>query len=283
MGDHVAIGGTRLFVEQRGTGPALIVLHGGPGVDHTQLLGPLSPLSNEFTLYFVDQRSQGRSDQAPRDTWTIAQAARDVSDLALALGLPRYGVLGHSYGGLVALHHAIHFTAAATATVVSHAVPAAHWFRTSGELDNFSPRQLREEIRTAWEELDTVDDPARAADLFAAQTPFHFKDPMHPAASEMARVAVEEMVHTPLVNQHMSRNDLASFNVEDELGAIVQPVLVVCGRSDRICPVGASFFLHENIRNSELVVFENSGHVSYLEEPESYIAVVRQFLRSHLF
>lgn len=283
MGWLVDIGDTRLFVEQRGSGPVLIVLHGGPGVDHSQLLGPLTPLADEFTLYFVDQRAQGRSDDAPRDTWTIAHAATDVRSLADALDLRRYAVLGHSYGGLVALQHAVTYPGHAAATVISHGVPSGRWSRIEDELERFEPAHLREQVRAAWDELDSVKDPGRAAQLFAAQSAFHFKNPHHPAIAEMERVALEEMVHTPLVNQHMSRKDVADFDVEERVGAITQPVLVLAGRGDRVCPVEASIFLSAQISSAELVVFEDSGHVSYLEESERYISVVRQFLRRHLF
>jgi proline iminopeptidase len=270
-----------LFVETRGDGPSLIVLHGGPGGDHTQLLDPLLPLTNEFTLHFVDQRSQGRSDRAPRETWTVPQAARDVSALAETLGLDSYAVLGHSYGALVTLQHAVSFPGAAAASIVSHGVPSPRWYRLAEELESFEPPELREQVRDAWSELEHTTDRRRFTELIVLQAPFHFKDPRNPAVDELARRTLAQMIHTPEVNQHMSATNYG-FDVEASLGRIDHPVLVLSGRGERVCPVEAAQFMGERIPGAELVVFEHSGHVSYLEEPERYLSVVRAFLHRHL-
>lgn len=282
MGRLVTVGDTRLFVEQQGHGPALIVLHGGPGADHTQLLEPLSGLCNDFTLYFVDQRAQGRSDEAPSETWTIRQAANDVTRLAEALNLPRYALLGHSYGALVALRHAADYPRHAAASVVSHGVPSVSWYRLEEELEAFEPLHLRARVASAWAELATVEDAGRAAELIAAQAPFHFKDPESPLVDEMKRNALEVMIHKPLVNRHMSERHFDDFHVEGDLDRIMQPVQILAGRADRVCVAEASAFMHERIVGSELRVFEESGHVSYLEERERYTSAVRDFLRRHL-
>jgi pimeloyl-ACP methyl ester carboxylesterase len=63
----------------------------------------LDALGDVCRLLFVDQRSQGRSDPAPPETWTLAHQAADVEALAHSLGLERYAVLGHSFGAFVAL------------------------------------------------------------------------------------------------------------------------------------------------------------------------------------
>src|SRR6476660_5617441 len=91
-------GDTELFVEERGTGFPLLVLHGGPGLDHTMFGDRLDPLGDACRLLFVDQRGQGRSGPSDPGTWTLARMAADVSALAKALGLERYAVLGHSFG-----------------------------------------------------------------------------------------------------------------------------------------------------------------------------------------
>jgi proline iminopeptidase len=95
-GRYVGIGDTRLYIVERGGGYPVLLLHGGPGLDHHEFGDYLDPLGDHYRLILVDQRSQGRSDQAPESTWTLEQMAADVSTLARALGLGRYAVLGHS-------------------------------------------------------------------------------------------------------------------------------------------------------------------------------------------
>ena len=106
----IDVGDTRLHVTERGAGAlALFVLHGGPGLDHTMFGSYLDPLGDVCRLLLVDERATGRSDQSPPETWTLAQHAADVEALAAAMGLERYAVLGHSYGALIALQHAVDF------------------------------------------------------------------------------------------------------------------------------------------------------------------------------
>src|SRR5215218_4512866 len=124
----VDVGDTRLHVTERGAGAlALFVLHGGPGLDHTMFGAYLDPLGDICRLLLVDERATGRSDPAPPETWTLAQQAADVEALAAALGLDRYAVLGHSYGALLALQHAVDFPGRPFATVVSSGVPDARY------------------------------------------------------------------------------------------------------------------------------------------------------------
>lgn len=282
MGELVDIGTTRLYVEERGTGSPVLVLHGGPGADHTELLGPLTPLAEDFRMLFVDQRSQGRSDRTVRETWTIAHAARDVVDLAAALQLDHYGVLGHSYGALVALQHAVDFPGAAAASVVSHGVPSARWYRLGEELAKLEPEPVRCRVEAAWQALASASTSAETARLIAEQMPFHFRDPQDARISEVNKVILQEMVHTPDVTNHMSSSDFGGFDVEEQLGDIPQPVLVLTGRYERTCPAEAAHFVAERIPRAELVVFEESAHCSYVEEPDRYVSVVRGFLRPHL-
>ena len=64
-GRYVKIEDTRLFIIERGAGYPILVLHGGPGLDHNMFGDYLDPLASEYRLIFVDQRGQGRSDRAP--------------------------------------------------------------------------------------------------------------------------------------------------------------------------------------------------------------------------
>lgn len=99
MGRHIEISDTRLWVEERGAdGLPLLVFHGGPALDHRMFGDYLDPLADEFRLVLVDQRSQGRSDPAPVETWTLERMAADAGELAEAMGFERYASLGHSYG-----------------------------------------------------------------------------------------------------------------------------------------------------------------------------------------
>src|SRR5919199_3131942 len=98
--------GYGMFVEEVGSGFPLVVLHGGPGLDHSSFRPWLDPLGDEFRLLYVDERGQGRSERVDPETLSLEVFARDVDLLAEALGLERFALLGHSFGAIVTTWHA---------------------------------------------------------------------------------------------------------------------------------------------------------------------------------
>src|SRR5256714_15202831 len=93
-------------VEEVGSGFPLIVLHGGPGLDHSMFRPYLDPLGDDFRLLYVDERGQGRSDRVDPAALSLEVFARDVDRLAEALGLEAFAPLGHSFGAIIATYHA---------------------------------------------------------------------------------------------------------------------------------------------------------------------------------
>ncbi len=279
MGEYISVGDTRLYVVERGHGYPLIALHGGPGGDHVQLDGPLASLRDEFRLILVDQRAQGRSDDAPAETWTVRQMAADISSLAEALGLRQYAVLGHSFGALVALEHAVRSPGAAAQTIVSHGVPSLRFYRLTEELERFEPAHLRRRIADAWDQLEAAETSEEMVRLMPRQMPFHVRDPCQPeVVSYSSHLAARQRL-SPTVNRHMSRTGYGGFDVENDLAEVTQPVLVLTGRHERTCPLEAAELMAARIPRAELVIFEESAHLSYVEENERYVEVVRNFLR----
>ena len=87
--------------------PVVLALHGGPGFDHAYFKPSLSALTDVAQIVFLDQRGQGRSGRAPVESCTTEQMADDAAALCHTLGIKRPAVLGHSFGGFVALHLAL--------------------------------------------------------------------------------------------------------------------------------------------------------------------------------
>jgi proline iminopeptidase len=285
-GRLVGVAATRLFVCERGPagGFPLMVLHGGPGLDHHMFGDYLDPLvtGGRYRLILVDERAQGGSDRAaPADTWTIGRMAADVSDLALALELPAYAVLGHSFGAFLALQHAVDFPGAAAATVVSAGLASARWLaRVADELAAFEPVELREQVRSSWEREASARSQEDLAAVMADQLPFHFHDPRDPRIGDYLRRTAGAR-YSPDVLRAFATEDYGGMEVEDRLAAIRQPVLVLAGRHDRTCSAEAAQDMARRLPNAELAIFEDSAHMPFVEEQERYIATVRAFLDRH--
>ncbi|MPZ68994.1 MAG: alpha/beta fold hydrolase [Actinobacteria bacterium] len=279
-GRLVDIGDTSLYIVERGTGHPLICLHGGPGLDHTSFGDYLDPLGDAIQLILVDQRSQGRSADADPSTWTLEHMAADVSLLAAGLGLDEYSVLGHSFGAFVALQHACDQPGAAAKTIVSSGLPSLNYLAKVDEnLANFEPVELREQVTKSWADEQSARTSEDVARLMGAQMPFHFKDPYDPRIAEvMAKSA--HAVYAPEILKQMSLDNYGSIDLEDRLGDVTQPVLVLAGRHDRTCDIAGAEATTAGIPNAQLVIFEDSAHLTFIEENVTYLNVVRSFLLS---
>jgi proline iminopeptidase len=280
----VDIGDTRLFVVEVGPDDAypILILHGGPGLDHHEFGDYLDPLAERgYRLIFVDQRSQGRSDKSPPETWTLERMAADVSALARSLRLHRYAVLGESFGAFVALQHAVDRPGDASQTIVSGGVPSARWLAVvDRNLEALEPPAIRDQVKRSWEKEASVETAEEFAQLMHEQWPFHFRDPLDPRIEEYEQ-RTKGWVFAPDVLRAMS-DGYGGIDVEDRLGEVPQPVLLLAGRHDRVCSLEAHEFMAAQIPNAELVVFEESGHMTFVEENEKYLRVVDDFLRRSL-
>jgi proline iminopeptidase len=280
-GHYVDIGDTRLYVVERGSGYPLLVFHGGPGVDHHSFGDYLDALADEYRLILVDQRSNGRSDRAPEDTWSLRQMAADVGSLARALDLGRYAVLGHSYGAFVVLQHAVDFPGDAAQTIVSSGVPSARYLeQIDRNLAAFEPVELREQVTESWEREKSVRTQEEVAQLLHDQWPFQFADPHDPRIEDYERRTAKSIYSTDVLRRFASE-EYGGIEVEDRLGDVTQEVLVLAGRHDRTCSVEAAQAIAEGVRQGHLVVFESSGHMTFVEQNEAYVRTVRDFLRRH--
>jgi proline iminopeptidase len=275
----VDVGDTRLHVEERGAGDlALIALHGGPGLDHTMFGHWLDPDDGEYRLLLVDERAQGRSDPAAPETWTLQQHARDVDALATALGLERYAVLGHSFGAFIALQHAVASPRRPAATIVSSGLPSERFLdHVERELAAFEPVELREQVTSSWAREAHARTQEEVGELLSDQLPFHFADPRDPRIDDM-RAAMGDAVYAPDVLRAAATEGYGHIEVEDRLADVAHPVLVFAGRQDRTCSVEGAEAIAAGVPGAELVVFEHSGHMSFVEEPDAYRAALRRFL-----
>ena len=275
----IDVGDTHLHVTERGEGElALFVLHGGPGLDHTMFGSYLDALGDRVRLLLVDERGTGRSEPAAPETWELTHHAADVEAMAGTLGLERYAVLGHSYGAFIALQHAVDFPGRPAATIVSSGIPDARFLaHVEQELAAFEPVELREQVQGSWAREAHARTQEDVAALLSDQLPFHFADPRD-ARIDDVRAAMADAVYAPEVLRAAATEDYGAIAVEDRLGEVTHPVLVLAGRRDRTCPVAAAEAMVDGLPDAELVVFEHSGHMAFIEENDAYLAAVRDFL-----
>jgi proline iminopeptidase len=281
-GRLVPVHDTHLYVVERGApgGLPLLLLHGGPGLDHTEFGDYLDSLGDRYRLVLVDGRNQGRSDRdTDPHTWTLSQHASDVSAVAAALGVEQYAVLGHSFGAFVALQHAADAPGAAVATIASSGVPADRYLeQVEKNLAAFEPEELREQVTSSWAREADVQTEEDCRQLLADQMPFHFADPRDPRIAELEAQTVHMRYSPDVLRASSLEGGGLSIDVEDALTWVPQPLLALAGRHDRTCVPEASEQIASLAPKGELHVFEDAGHMTYVESNEEYLQVVRDFL-----
>jgi proline iminopeptidase len=285
---RLAINDTELYFDVEGSalipeGPAMrerpvvLLLHGGPGFDHAYFKPTPAALTGTAQLVHVDQRCQGRSGRPPIETCTIEQMADDAAAFCRALGIERPAVLGHSFGGFVALHLAIrHPDVVGSLILVDTAASSADM---AGAMERLEERY--------------------GAEVRAAAEPVFSGDFSEEAMAEFMRLVAPAYVHDPnkagQVLQSWSRStfakevaayyfrDLATlYDVRDRLGEIRVPTLVVVGEHDWLIPPSASRVIAEEVPGAELVVIPAAGHFSFIERSEAYADAVCRFLSAPL-
>jgi proline iminopeptidase len=263
--------GVALFVHEVGEGFPVIVLHGGPGLDHTHMSPWLDALGDDFRLLYVDERGQGRSDRVDPASLSLESFANDVDLLAGALGLDGFALLGHSFGAIVATRHAIERGTAA-GYVISGGGDSSEGMLADVEASLNAMGEAGEAIADSWEQEKTVETEAELRRLIEAQMPLHFH-------GEVPAGFSNGMVGTPDVLRHFANEGYGNFDFGPQLDRVSKPTLVIVGEHDRTTTPRASRVLHEGIAGSELAVIPEAGHMSFVEEPEAYLSPVRRFLR----
>ena len=263
--------GTSLNVEEVGDGFPLIVLHGGPGLDHSMFRPYLDPLGDEFRLLYVDERGQGRSERVDAESLSLDVFARDVDLLAEALRIERFALLGHSFGAIIATKHATELGTAA-AYVISAGGDSSDALLEDVHASLEAMGDAGEAIEASWEQEKTVASEDELKELLRAQMPFHFAGEPPPGYGD-------DTVGTPDVLRRFANIGYGNFDYTPLLSKVSSPTLVIVGEKDRTTTPRAANALHEGIARSELVVLPGVGHMSFVETPEPYIEAVRSFLR----
>jgi proline iminopeptidase len=268
----------------------LLVLHGGPGAG-TAYLRPLTALAaDDLRVVLWDQLGAGESDR-PDDPflWTMARSVEEVEQVRRGLGLGRVHVLGQSFGGFLALEHALAHPEAVRSLVLSNtaaSVPEVVRHMT-GLRTALGPAAFATLLR---HEADgSTDDPAYKSvvtDLYARHLRrAHPWDPGRSRAEYEAEIAplLEDLGPAYDVmwgpNEFFPTGSLLSWDVTDRLGEIAVPALLLCGLHDEL-GVPLHTAMAERIPRNELVIFGNSSHLPFRErDAGAYLDVVRGFLR----
>jgi pimeloyl-ACP methyl ester carboxylesterase len=241
-----------LPVRDLGSGPPVVLLHPGPGLDGSVFLSHAGRLADAgYRALLVD---------LPGDDYTLRSQAAAVEELMRELDAPT--LLGHSYGGYVAMQHLVDYPGSA-ARLIASCTDADEDEPDDAPEDRFEglPEDVAAGVREAFERESSVTTQDECRQVWIDQMPFFADDP--------AKVVpmLDEVVFD--VDAHRG-HDLGELHALEALAAAEIPVLAIVGEHDRATPPAMSRRIADTAPRGELVVLEGTGHFPFAEAPERY-------------
>jgi len=278
-----------------GKGEPLVVLHGGPGASHDYFLPYLLPLARTHRLIFIDERGSGRSQRLQDASgYTVEAMVEDVEDLRVALGLGQISLLGHSYGGVLAQAYALKYQQHLSHLILNSTFPSTEQMnkvlaREKAQLPPdklaklnaleqaglFGKGEVWEHGRYSMEYATLAWGPGYFPFLYGARPDANY-DPATGAPTDWELYRAMWGEHGEFVID----GNLKSVEFVERLPSIHVPTLILVGDHDE-CDPSLSREMHEKIAGSKLVIFPNSGHMNFVDQPELWVQAVNDFLGSN--
>jgi proline iminopeptidase len=272
----MAVHDVRLYVDVVGHGYPLLLMHGGPGADHWTLQR-FRQLADRFTLVFYDHRCNGRSTGVPVTSMTWENLTADAEALRTRLGFAKWAVLGHSFGGKVALEYALRYPGSLSHLILLDTGGDSRWERENAPRllaeRGFSHRKVELARRwftgrvPAWQFLPTL---IRLGSAYDPHT--------SGLAAMRAAFAERHLRPRPQAQIFGFARLMNGWTVMDRLRDITVPTLVLAGRDDFIFPPEHQAQLAAGIRGARLQIVEGAGHNPHDERPAEVMAAVTEFL-----
>lgn len=275
---QLAIRGVTLQVTTQNAGvmrptgaPAVVAVHGGPGVDGAGLRHILAPLSREVSVVVPDQRGHGRSDRASAATWELDEWADDLAGVIAAMGLVEPVVIGVSFGGWVALRHAVRHPSQVGALVVA---------ATTARLPSLEEGMARmaelggADAATAWRDAHTDHRWEHSAE-FARHCEALLA--LHRPAEGLIAVR-ERQIRSPEVNEHFTPR-FAQLDLTADVASLTCPFSLVIGKRDPLTTMELVAATANAYRGTARVtVVEDAAHDLLVDAPDEVLSQVRHAL-----
>jgi proline iminopeptidase len=279
---YITVNDTRLFFDVEGAKlvpdgptmrekPTLVLLHGGPGLDHSLYKPAFSTFADVTQVIYLDLRGQGRSEHSSPDHWKLATWADDVRAFCDALGIERPIVFGESAGGWVAMAYAIRYPDHPGKLILSSSSARRSLTRILTVFERLGGRDAREAARNFLEAPtpDTLEEYVRIC------FPLYNRTPQDPDIIPRCHTNLELLFF-------IFNNEFKTMNFLPALARVQCPTLVLAGAEDPITPMEDAEDIVAALP-SKLVRFERfpgSGHGVYRDHPTQGFQKIREFILS---
>jgi proline iminopeptidase len=290
-GRFVSVLDKQIWCEVAGDGEPLVLIPGGGGGSHDYYHPFLSPLSKKFRVIYYDGFGRGKSQRAASPgEYSFARDVEELEALRQALGLQKFNLYGHSYGGFVAQAYAIKYPQWVRRLILSNTFVSGADYQASNDFVNSAIQQFYPE---AWDRIVALRKKGRlasspelgqvSAEIFASMlAQFYFYDPKNIARlapfSEHNFNAAEYYAIVGADADFTIGPPLASWNAASGLAALPMPILILSGRADGVILPRLARHLVQAAPRARYVMFEKSGHFPFIEENPQYLTELSRFL-----
>ena len=279
---YIDVEGGRVWYRIVGSGneTPLLLLHGGPGAP-SYYLNPLARLSDDRPVIFYDQLGAGRSDR-PTDSalWRVDRFVEELAQLRRTLGLEEVHILGHSWGSMLAVDYMLTAPEGVRSLILaSPAMSVQRWTEDARRLLTALPDSVQRVIEHHESEGTTDSPEYQGAVMEYYKLYLSRSDPWSPdLESTFANFNADIYGQMWGPSEFTATGSLKNYEREDVLPELNLPVLFTAGRYDEATPESVEYF-QSLVPNSRLAIFENSAHMTMLDEPDEYVNAVRGFLK----
>ena len=281
---HIHVNGVRLFVDIEGLAlvpdgpvmrrkPTLVLVHGGPGADHSLYKPAFSGLSDICQIVYYDHRGCGRSEDGPRESWTLAQWGDDLKELCDTLGIEKPIVLGTSFGGFVAQAYATRHPGHAAKLILVTTAAKVDFPTIYAAFERIGGVRAGAAARAYW----SAPSPETRAPYLELCLPLYNARPQAGPDDWKQRVIMRNETG---VHFNGPANEQGRLDFREALAAVACPVLVMAGEEDPIMPIAFSETIAASLRPA-LVRFERfpgCGHAIVPDDLEAAFATIRDFI-----
>lgn len=265
-----------LYVDVVGRGTPLVLMHGGPGTDHVSLL-PFRDLADQFQLIFYDHRCNGRSMGPPVESMTWDNLTADADALREKLGFEKWAVLGHSFGGHVALEYVLRYPERVSRLILLDTAADAHWARENAPRVLASRAGSPEKVELVRRWFNGEFEPPEMFSIFTKIGDAYMYEP---SRLQLLNMILRGGWRTKFRGDAMvfaGRQLLKDWSVTDRLHEITAPTLVLAGRQDFVFPPECQRELAAGIPGATLQLVDHAGHNPDFEQEPTVMAAVRWF------
>lgn len=278
----IPVTGGKIYYQTFGAGEPMIVLHGGPGLDQSYLMPQMLELAKDNKVTFYDQRGSGKSldFKLSADTVNFPIFVADLEAVRKHLGYKKFVLVGHSWGGWLAMQYSIKYPQHVAAMILIDSAPVnslgmkiflneankrlepqnqkIKQIEQSDQFKEFAPQAVAEYYKTIFSVY--FYDPKKLDQLTLHFSPGSAKDGL-----EVAKLLGPEFS--------------ADYDLIADLQKLNIPTLIVHGEYD-VVPLETAKDSNKAIPNSKLVVVTESDHFPYIEQPQQTFAAIHDFLKS---